>query len=211
MLLKRLITFLALTPLSVAVMAFEGGNPQAGKQKAAACAGCHGADGNSPSEQFPSLAGQHASYLYEQLHLFKSGKRKSPVMQPQAAGLSDQEMKDLVAYFSSQTLRVGSANEALVEQGEHLFRGGIPAKGVPACTGCHGPAGMGNPPAKYPRISGQKAQYLDQQLQDYRAGKRGDYPKGKIMQGVAADLTDEEIKALASFLSGLHLSSRQAN
>src|SRR5699024_229063 len=127
----------ALTPLSVAVMAFEGGDPQAGKQKAAACAGCHGADGNSPSEQFPSLAGQHASYLYEQLRLFKSGKRKSPIMQPQAAGLSDQAMKDLAAYFSSQTLRVGSASKALVEKGEHLFRGGVPATGVPACTGCH--------------------------------------------------------------------------
>lgn len=209
MLLKRLITFLALTPLSVAVLAFEGGDPQAGKQKAAACAGCHGADGNSPSDQFPNLAGQHASYLYEQLRYFKSGKRKSPIMQPQAVGLSDQDMKDLAAYFSSQTMRVGSANKAFVEKGEHLFRGGIPDKGVPACAGCHGPAGMGNPPAKYPRISGQKAQYLAQQLQDYRAGKRGDYPPGKIMQGVAAKLTDEEIKVLASFLSGLHLGSHQ--
>lgn len=208
MLLKRLITFLALIPLSVAVLAFEGGDPQAGKQKAAACAGCHGADGNSPSDQFPNLAGQHASYLYEQLHYFKSGKRKSPIMQPQAAGLSDQDMKDLAAYFSSQTMRVGAANKAFVEKGEHLFRGGIPDKGVPACTGCHGPAGMGNPPAKYPRISGQKAQYLAQQLQDYRAGKRGDYPGGGVMQDVAAELTDEEIKVLASFLSGLHLGSQ---
>ncbi|HET8701975.1 MAG TPA: c-type cytochrome [Nitrococcus sp.] len=205
MLIMRLITFLALIALSLAAMAFEGGNPQAGKQKAAVCAGCHGADGNSPSGQFPNLAGQHASYLYEQLRLFKSGQRKNPIMQPQAAGLSDQDMKNLAAYFSSQTMQVGAADKALVEQGEHLFRGGVPDKDIPACAGCHGPAGMGNPPAKYPRISGQKAQYLAQQLQDYRAGKRGNYPKGKIMQGVAARLTDKQIKAVASFLSGLHL------
>lgn len=211
MLLKRLVTFLALAPLSVAVLAFEGGDPQAGKQKAAACAGCHGIDGNSPSGQFPNLAGQHASYLYEQLHYFKSGTRKNPIMQPQAAGLSDQDMKDLAAYFSSQTMRVGLADKDLAEQGEHLFRGGIPAKGVPACTGCHGPDGMGNPPAKYPRISGQMAQYLVVQLQDYRAGKRGNYHLGKIMQRVSAELTDEEIKALASFLSGLQVGSQRAD
>lgn len=211
MLMKRLITLFVLAPLSVAVLAFEGGNPQAGKEKSAACAACHGADGNSPSDQFPNLAGQHASYLYEQLRLFKSGQRQSPIMQAQAANLSDQDMKDLAAYFSSQIMQVGSADKALVDQGERLFRGGIRAKGVPACTGCHGPAGMGNPPAKYPRISGQNAPYLAQELQDFRSGKRGDYPKGRIMQGVAAGLNNEEIKALASFLSGLHLGKLSRN
>ncbi|EAR22929.1 c-type cytochrome [Nitrococcus mobilis] len=211
MLMKHWIAFLALIPLSAGVMAFEGGNPQAGQQKAAVCAGCHGSDGNSPSGQFPSLAGQHASYLYEQLRFFKSGQRKNPIMQPQAANLSDPDMQDLAAYFAGQTLRIGVADKALVEQGEQLFRGGLSAKGVPACTGCHGPAGMGNPPARYPRISGQKAAYLVQQLQDYRAGKRSDYPRGKVMQGVAAELTDKEIEALASFLSGLHLGNQPAN
>lgn len=205
MLMKRLITFFALAPLSVVVLAFEGGNPQAGKEKAAACAGCHGADGNSPSGQFPDLAGQHASYLYLQLTYFKSGQRESPIMQAQAANLSDQDMKDLATYFSGQSLQVGSASKALVDQGERLFRGGIPAKGIPACTGCHGPVGLGNPPAKYPRISGQKATYLAQELRDYRSGQRGDYPLGGTMQDVAAGLTDEQIKMLASFLSGLHL------
>ncbi|MDN5851206.1 MAG: cytochrome c4, partial [Nitrococcus sp.] len=178
MLMRHLITFLALAPLSVALMAFEGGHPQAGKQKAAICAGCHGADGNSPSGQFPKLAGQHASYLYEQLRLFKGGQRKSPIMQAQAANLSDQDMKDLAAYFSSQSMQVGSASRVLAERGERLFRGGVPAKGVPACTGCHGPAGLGNPPAKYPRISGQNASYLAEELRAYRAGKRGNYPLG---------------------------------
>lgn len=205
MLTKRLITFLALMLLSVAVMAFEGGDPQAGRQKATACAPCHGIHGNAPSGPFPKLAGQHASYLYYQLRLFKSGQRESPIMQAQVANLSKQDMKDLAAYFASQTMTIGSASKALVEQGERLFRGGVPARGVPACTGCHGPAGLGNAPAKYPRISGQKAEYLAQELREYRAGTRGDYPKGRIMQGVAAKLTDEEIKALASFLSGLHL------
>ncbi|MCO6440070.1 MAG: cytochrome c4 [Nitrococcus mobilis] len=210
MLMKHWIALVVLISLSTAVMAFAGGNPRVGQQKAAVCAGCHGSDGNSPSGQFPSLAGQHASYLYEQLRYFKSGQRKNPIMQPQAANLSDQDMQDLAAYFAAQPLRVGAADKALVEQGEQLFRGGLSAKGVPACTGCHGPAGLGNPPAKYPRISGQKAAYLVQQLQDYRAGKRGGYPRGKVMQGVAAGLADEEIEALASFLSGLHLGNRPA-
>ncbi len=211
MLMKHWIALFALILLSTAVMAFEGGSPQAGQQKAAVCAGCHGNDGNSFSGQFPSLAGQHASYLYEQLRYFKSGQRKNPIMQPQAANLSDQDMRDLAAYFSAQTLQIGAADKALVEQGERLFRGGFSVKGIPACTGCHGPAGLGNPPAKYPRISGQKAAYLTQQLKNYRAGKRSGYPQGKIMQGVAAKLTDEEIEALASFLSGLHLGNRSAH
>lgn len=208
--ITRLIIFLAWLPLSVAVLAFEGGAPQAGAQKAAVCAACHGSDGNSAAGQFPNLAGQHASYLYEQLRYFKSGKRKSAIMQGQVASLNAQDMKDLAAYFASQTMRIGAADKALVEKGGRLFRGGLASKGVPACTGCHGPAGLGNPPAKYPRISGQKPQYLVQQLQDYRAGKRGDYPAAKIMQGVASGLSDAEIEALASFLSGLHLGEQPA-
>lgn len=203
--ISRLITFLALVPVSLTVLAFEGGNPQAGKQKVAVCAGCHGSDGNSSAGQFPNLAGQNASYLYEQLTYFKSGKRKNPIMQPQAASLSDQDMKDLAAYFAAQTMKVGTASKDLLDRGEHLFRGGIPAKGVPACTGCHGPAGLGNAPAKYPRISGQKAQYLAKQLRDYRSGDRGDYARAKVMQGVSAQLSDADIEALASFLSGLYL------
>ena len=210
MLIKRLIMFLALLPLSAVALAFEGGHPQAGAQKAAACAGCHGRDGNSAAAQFPNLAGQHASYLYQQLRHFKSGERKNAIMQAQVAHLNAQDMKDLAAHFASQAMRIGAADKALVEQGAHLFRGGLSSKGVPACTGCHGPAGLGNPPAKYPRISGQKTQYLVKQLQDYRAGKRGDYPAAKVMQGVAAELSDAEIEALASFLSGLHLGGEPA-
>lgn len=210
MLIKRLIIFLALLAPSVVVLALEGADPQAGAQKAAACAGCHGGDGNSVTAQFPNLAEQHASYLYEQLRHFKSGERKNAIMQAQVANLNAQDLKDLAAYFASQKMRIGAADKTLVEQGEQLFRGGMPSEGVPACSGCHGPAGLGNPPAKYPRISGQKTQYLVQQLQDYRAGKRGDYPGAKVMQGVAGGLSDAQIEALASFLSGLHLGEQPA-
>lgn len=180
------------------------GNAKAGKAKAGTCAGCHGADGNSASGQFPKLAGQHASYIVEQLKLFKSGKRKNAIMKGMASGLSEQDMKDLAVYFSQQKTTLGVADPKLVERGRELFRGGDAEAGIPACSGCHGPTGMGNPAADYPRISSQQTQYIIAQLTAYRDGKRGNYPKGTIMQGVASKLTDEDIRSLASYVSGLH-------
>ena len=207
---RPLIALLAIVSLTFAagVMAAEG-SADAGKQKSTACAACHGPDGNSANGQFPNLAGQHASYIYGQLKAFKSGDRKNAIMNGQAANLSDQDMKDLAAYFSSQTMKIGAANKDLVKKGENIYRGGDASKGLPACIGCHGPAGWGNAPAKFPRIGGQKPTYVVTQLQNYASGDRTTDPNG-MMRDIASKLSDDEMKAVASYVSGLYTTAFQS-
>ena len=183
------------------------GNAAAGKTKAATCAACHGADGNSVVPDFPKIAGQHASYAFSQLKDFKSGARKNPSMSPMAAPLTEQDMLDLAAYFSSQTIKLGKADEALAAKGEVIYRAGIIEKGVPACTACHSPQGNGNPASVYPRVGGQHAAYLEKQLQDYKNGVRAaDATTGNklMMKQISAKLSPEEIKAVSAYISGLH-------
>lgn len=182
--------------------AFGAGDANAGKQKASTCAACHGADGNSTNAQYPKLAGQHASYIYKELMNFKQGKRVNAIMQPMASGLSSKDMQDLAAYFSQQTMKPGVADPKLVAQGEQLYRGGDAQRGIPACSGCHGPAGRGNPLARFPRLAGQHAEYLASQLKLFRAGKRTNDPNG-MMRGVAANMTDKQIAAVTSYIQGL--------
>lgn len=179
------------------------GDAEAGAKLSATCAACHGADGNSSNPIWPTLAGQGAPYLYEQLQEFKTGTRKNAVMAGMAAGLSDQDMRDVAVYFARQQAKPGVADESLVEHGGSIYHGGIPDKDVPACAGCHGPSGLGQPPAKYPRLSGQHAAYVEAQLKAYRGGDRADSRNGKIMTDVVARLTDDEIKALSSYVEGL--------
>ncbi|MQM36464.1 Cytochrome c4 [wastewater metagenome] len=201
---SRLLAVFASLLLLAGGLAHAEGDPQAGKSKAGACAACHGPDGNSNSPQFPNLAGQHADYVYAQLKHFKSGERQNAIMAGQVANLSDQDMQDLAAYFSSLSMEVNAADKSLADQGEHIWRGGVPERNVPACSGCHGPTGAGMEGAGYPRIGGQKATYLVTQLQAYSAGKRSGYPKAEIMTAVASRLSDDQIKAVASFASGLY-------
>lgn len=184
------------------VSAFAAGDAAAGKQKAATCAACHGADGNSSNAQYPKLAGQHASYLYKELMNFKHGQRVNAIMQGMVSGLSDQDMQNLAAYFSQQTMKPGVADPKLVAQGETLYRGGDPQRGIPACSGCHGPAGRGNPLARFPRLAGQHAEYLASQLKMFRSMQRHNDPNG-MMRGVAANMTDQQIAAVASYIQGL--------
>lgn len=204
--MNKLFAAIAGGVLALAVMTtvYAEGDPQAGQAKAAACAACHGPDGNSPSGQWPKLAGQHPRYTVQQLQAFKSGERENPVMQGMAAGLSEQDMEDIAAYYAQQDIRIGSADPALVERGEALYRAGDADNGTPPCMACHGPAGLGNGPALYPRISGQHAEYIARALRDYRDGRRGDSPKAEMMSEVAASLTDEQIRAVSSYLEGLH-------
>ncbi|WP_353247858.1 c-type cytochrome [Salinisphaera sp. T31B1] len=179
------------------------GDAEAGQQKAAVCAACHGPKGNMESAQFPKLAGQGAPYIYEQLKLFKSGERNNAIMMGQASGLSDADMKNLAVYFAAQQTKPGVADETIAPAGAVLYHGGNPDKNTPACAGCHGPSGLGNAAAKFPHLSGQNPQYIVTQLTAYRDGTRSGYRNATIMNGVAERLSDADIKALASYVSGL--------
>lgn len=187
--------------MSQAVVA---GDAAVGKAKSATCAGCHGVDGNSPNPEWPKLAGQHPAYLDKQLQDFKAGEqRNNAMMAPMVASLSEQDMADLAAYFAAQEIQMGAADEALVELGEKIYRGGNPVTGVAACSGCHGPRGNGNPAANFPSISGQYAKYVEMQLHAFKKGERSN-DAGKMMRNTAAKMSAEEIKAVASYVQGLH-------
>lgn len=191
----------------VGVEALAKGDATAGQAKSAICAACHGADGNSMVPNWPKLAGQHEQYLVRQLKLIKSGARSVPEMAGITPGLSEQDMVDISAYFSSQTNTGGVADDSKVELGERTYRAGNADSGVPACMACHGPAGEGNPLAGYPALAGQHSVYTAKMLTRYRAGDNWgekDAPS-HIMNGSAAELTDTEIEAVASYIQGLHL------
>ena len=197
--LIAVIAMVALTGVSVAA-----GNANAGKAKAVSCGGCHGADGNSANPSWPKLAGQHAGYIAKQLADFKAGKKRSdPLMGGQVAGLSSQDMADLAAYFAKQTGSQGAADEKLAAAGAKLYRGGNKKKGVAACIACHGPTGAGNPAANFPKLSGQHAAYVEKAMKDFRSGARSN-DMNKMMRNIAEKMSDKEIKAVASYISGLH-------
>ena len=193
---------------------FLKGDAKAGEAKAATCAACHGPGGNSNNPVWPKIAGQGAPYAYAQLKAFKMAMnqeheaakaemRMDPVMSAQAAALSDQDMQDLAVYFATQTPKPGVASEDAIALAEPLYRAGDAERSIPACAACHGPAGAGNPAASYPRLAGQHAPYTAKQLKAYRAGERKAGANGQMMAEVAAELTDEEIAALASYINGL--------
>lgn len=201
--MKKLFLIVATSALlGSAPLALAAGDAAAGQAKSAMCGACHGADGNSASADFPKLAGQNAGYLYKQLTEFKAGARVNPTMQGMVAALQDQDMQDLAAYFAGQTRSKGEADPALVKAGEALFRGGNLDTGVSACSACHGVTGMGNEGAKFPALAGQHAKYTETQLLAFRSVARTNDP-GQMMRGVAARMSDAEIKAIASYLQGL--------
>jgi cytochrome c553 len=205
-----LVALLSAAPLAWAQDAkpdpFTGGNPQAGATKAAVCGACHGPGGNSSNPEWPKLAGQHSAYTYHELVELKNGERKSPVMGPLATPLSDQDMRDLAAYFAAQKATPGVASPDAVPVAQKLYRAGDAARQLPACAACHGPQGIGNAAAKYPRIGGQHAKYNATMLRGYRsqAGAADLDPEAAIMAAIAAKLSDAEIEALASYVNGLH-------
>lgn len=164
------------------------------------CASCHNADGNSAVAANPKLAQQHPEYILKQLQEFKSGKRKSAIMKPMVAALSDEDMRNIAWFVGSKKVKTGfSKDKETIALGEKIYRGGIADRQVPACAGCHSPNGAGIP-AQYPRLGGQHADYTVAQLVAFRDGARLNGPQ---MTGVAAKLNDREIKAVADYIAGL--------
>jgi cytochrome c553 len=191
----------------ISLQAVAEGDATAGRAKSAICAACHGVDGNSAVPNWPKLAGQHANYIERQTALIKSGDRSVPEMMGIVAGMSDQDFRDIAAFFSSQTNSGGVADESVAALGQRIFKAGNADSGVPACMSCHGPAGEGNPLSGYPALAGQHAVYTSKMLKGFRAGENWgekDSPS-QVMNGAAAELTDAEIEAVSSFIQGLYL------
>lgn len=200
--MKKIALSVCMLLAASATNAFAG-DAAAGKAKSGLCAGCHGADGNSAIPTFPSLAGQHGSYIAKQLADFKLGKERSDAtMAGMVAALSEQDMKDLGAYFASQNAKGLTADPEQVELGKQIYKGGNTKSGVPACMACHSPNGMGNEAAKFPRLSGQHATYTEKALKDFRSGARAN-DAGQMMRNIAAKMTDAEIKAVSEYVAGL--------
>ncbi len=192
----------ATAPLAIAQPAAKADPAQAQLIVTKVCAVCHATDGNSASPANPVLAGQHADYTVKQLANFKSGERKNPVMLGMAAALSPQDMKNLGAYFEAQNPKTRAAkNLELAKLGRQIYRGGNMAKGVAACASCHGPSGAGVP-AQFPRVAGQFAEYTLAQLQAFRLGERANDPN-QMMRVISARLSDQEIKAVSEYITGL--------
>jgi len=200
---KLLLTAVIGMTLTMSTSLMAAGNVAAGKSKAMMCAACHGADGNSPSDMFPKLAGQGEAYLVKQLIEFKSGVRSNAVMAPMVATLSEQDMADIAAYFSSKTITPGAVSEDLATIGQQIYRAGNKESGLPACMACHGPSGAGVPAAKWPALSGQYSAYVEAQLKSFAAGTRSNDPNS-MMRDIASKMTAEEMTAVAAYVSGLH-------
>lgn len=196
--------------LATAVHA-QANKPDIAKGQALAaqvCAACHNADGNSAQAANPIIAGQIPEYLAKQLANFKAdakgvAERPNPIMTPQAAQLSADDIRNLAAYYAAQKMRPQSARQKeLVELGQRIYRGGIAEKGVAACAGCHGPTGAGLP-AQYPRLSGQFAQYTEAQMKAWRSGARANDVAARTMRTIAARMSDLEIAAVSDYIAGL--------
>ena len=179
------------------------GDPAKGKTLSQTCAACHNADGNSLNPVWPKLAGQHAGYMVKQLQDFKEGNRVNAQMAPMVASLSEEDMADLAAYFSSQKIKPGSAKPELITSGQEIYRAGDAEAGVPACMACHGPAGAGNPGALYPALAGQYADYTTLQLKAFKSEERSN-DANKVMRSIAGPMTNAQIEAVSEYIQGLH-------
>lgn len=213
---KRLFALVAMIAAG-GVHAIEGapvGDPQAGATKAITCSGCHGMDGNSPSPEWPSLAGQSADYVYRQTVMFRDRERINVLMEPFVEGLSNQDIADISAHFATLVVTPGVADDSPIEGqdttyatlGEAIYRGGVAGAGVPACQACHGPSGRGIPGAGYPAVAGQHAVYNAARLNFFHSGQHygNENDPSTIMVTIAQRLEPVQIDALATYMEGLH-------
>lgn len=199
------LAFFVMTCASAQAESLVDGSADAGQSKSLTCSACHGADGNSVNPEWPSIAGQHAGYAYQQLQAFKSGARVNALMSGQAMILQDQDMRDLAVYFESQVPAArAAADPSTVDKGQAIYRAGDKEDAVSACIACHGPSGRGNPAANYPAIAGQYAVYTAKQLRDYASGARKSVGPVQQMRDIALRLSEEDIEAVASYIQGLH-------
>jgi len=227
--IKRILTVsISLLLTATSTLASAEGNASLGKSQAESCAGCHGADGNSPSGMFPKLAEQHASYLVKQLNDFKQGRRNAPMMAPLAMGLSDEQIQNIADFYESNKIKPNrppvvaiddddedemdeaakkaaaekkqAERDELLAMGGDLYRNGDLEAEVSACIACHGPYGEGNKPAAFPALRAQHADYLIKTLTDFKQGKRQNNPEN-IMRMIADGMSDEQIKAVSYYIS----------
>jgi cytochrome c553 len=211
-----LMASLVMTPIAINAATPAAGSaapatPKIDLQKGASiagqvCVGCHAVDGNSTVPDFPILAGQHAAYLSKQLHNFqvkpnaKKAERENAIMAGFAAALSEDDIRNVSAFYAAQAIKPSYAQKKdVLALGQTIYRAGVPARGIPACVGCHAPNGAGIP-AQYPRLSGQYAQYTKSQLAAFKAGARANSVQ---MTKISAQLTDQEMEALAEYIAGL--------
>ena len=188
--------------------AHAAGDPAAGKDQAAPCSACHGQDGATGLDPtYPNLAGQNERYLFRQLVMIQNGDRAIPLMAGQLNGKTEDQLRDLAAYYASLPAKVGQAegDDEAIAQAAQIYRGGIARKGVAACAACHNPNGLGNALAGFPHLGGQPGAYTIAQLTAYRERARStDEEFGGMMRDIAEGLTDTEIALLADYLQGLH-------
>ena len=189
--------------IASSMLSAQGGDPNAGQVKSATCAACHGADGNSMMGAWPSIAGQHESYLQTQITAIRDGERLAPLMVAFASNLTDQDISDLSAYYANQAMTPKSASPESIELGQLIYLSGDIDRGLPACTACHGPDGRGNPLAGYPSLAGQHAQYTALSLNAYANGTRQTIGSVEVMRDIATLLTQEEVEAVSNYVQGL--------
>jgi cytochrome c553 len=189
------------------------GSADAGASKAAVCTACHGVNGNSVNPEWPNIAGQNAAYVREQLVMIRDRKRINELMYPIVKDMSDQDFADVAVYFAAQTPAGLESDPSYWKAGEALYKSGDASRNIPACTACHGPAGQGNAGAGYPALRAQHSVYTVKQLQDYLTKNRyrdsadasvvNATRNSAMMTTIAARLSPEDIRNLASYLQGL--------
>ncbi|WP_373188149.1 cytochrome c [Halopseudomonas sp.] len=199
---KLLVSLVLSLGMAGSVHAVQG-DAEAGADKVATCAACHGADGNSAMPSFPKLAALGDKYLYKQLLDIKEGRRVVVEMTGILDPLNDQDLRDIAAFYDAQVPAMGVADAELAARGEEIYRGGDLATGLPACTGCHSPTGKGNDPAGYPRLAGQHAAYTAKQLTNFREGVRDNDGEAMIMRTIAGRLSNRDIEAVSNYIQGL--------
>ena len=209
--MRKLLASLAITMGAVGIAHAQtdyqaDADASAGQEMAQTCAACHGQQGISPSGAFPNLAGQQMSYLAKQIKDIRDGNRMVPQMAGQVDDFSDQDAWDVAAHFARQDANLGQSSDEdaeLLARGEELYRAGDMSKGIPACSACHTPTGVGIGSAVYPGLSGQHAQYTVSTLQAFASGDRNNSPNN-IMGDIASKMSDNDMEAVANYVLGLN-------